>query len=266
MRSTKVWWAVLLASTLFLFIAMQSQSRPHYEHMVLNFKVDDTYADEVPEVDILPEEFQVSLSRWDANTPQSLLNLWRAKDFFMYEFAAEKDWLAKNTNSKLAEDIEPINLPESLAIGICANMMAESSAMPDHVQGGVPFSRLPALGTENNTGFGIIQWDGGRRLSLLSWCQANSLDARNLTTQLHYLAYEYYSGLERSRWDEVLQTSGEDSLFGAEMYAEVFRSQIERGGSAWRCDEILTDWGNKWSAAWGTKPEGGLYGYLKGAC
>ncbi len=63
------------------------------------------------------------------------------------------------------------------ACGILANMHRESRFNPT---------------SENSLGYyGLCQWGGGRRESLVNWCTSNGYDPATIDGQLHFLQYEF---------------------------------------------------------------------------
>ena len=70
-----------------------------------------------------------------------------------------------------------LGLNSAAACGVLANIEAESN-----------FS-LTAYG-DGGTSYGLCQWLGDRRSSLVSWCTNNALDYTTLTGQLKYMQHE----------------------------------------------------------------------------
>lgn len=175
---------------------------------------------------------------------------------------------------RVKSDRAPVELGPTIAMGIVANAMRESSCVANTQQGKGPvssslsagdaISSLLSIGSSGGCAYGIIQWDGGRRENFLRFCRASGFDPRSLETQLYYMAYEYYASNEYSSYSALVKqyAAATPTLQNVEGAAELFRKKVERGGAAYSASPILESWGNKWHSSWGTKPSGGLFSYL----
>jgi len=79
-----------------------------------------------------------------------------------------------------------MGLNTAAACGIMANIRKESNFIPD-------------IGTSY---YGLVQWGGGRRTNLQTYCSNNGYDYKTLEGQLNFLAYE----LEQGYSNTVLKT------------------------------------------------------------
>ena len=70
-----------------------------------------------------------------------------------------------------------LNVSYQTAIGIMANLYAESAFMP-HAYG------------DNGTSYGLCQWHNERWFNLIDYCDANGLDWQTAEGQLYFLKYE----------------------------------------------------------------------------
>lgn len=207
----------------------------------------------------------------------SLGNAMTITNFLLYKFDAEVGWLQDNYVDGWpfgpVINTNPLEVSEVVAVAIAANSWRECSCRPDTVQNGgwdihgmtqqQLIDKLKDLGTTSGKAWGIIQWDGGRRLNFVSFCEASGYDPRSLEVQLHYLAYEAYCSTERSAYNTVLSRYNEVemSLDTVTRCAESYRVLVERGGTEGITGRILLNWGNRWNYAWGEKPDGGWYDY-----
>lgn len=213
----------------------------------------------------------------DGPTPTQLENAQRIVDFVTTKWADAYVWLQENYNENwphgpVKENRDPVDLSETIGIAIAANAMRESSCHPNISQSAGKIADdaesvtqwLLGLGSKSGRAWGIIQWDGGRRYNFAQFCDASGFDPCSLDIQLYYLAYEYYATYEYGSYRVLISEYNESapSLETVTEAAEVFREDVERGGTAHANEVILKTWGNKWDYSWGEKPEGGLYDYL----
>lgn len=187
-------------------------------------------------------------------------------DFLMNDFSSELDWLKANYKpswpyGEPCEANPRRNFSAAMAIGIAANAVRESSANPSAIQGG----GAPSYSNASGCALGLFQVDGGIRHNYLKFADSLGMPYDDIDTQLHFLAYSYYStgagfyvrwqGKLARNMDTVLSRSN------AHAAAEAFRADWEVGGYQGVAEEILDTWHNKWDASWGQKPDGGLYSY-----
>lgn len=119
---------------------------------------------------------------------------------------------------------KPLNAVQ--AAGILGNMQAESGVDSKTIQSGQPFqegrARSPGIG---GYAFGLVQWDGGRRVKLIEYADKQGTVWSDLKTQLEFLKME----LEGS--EKAIVTDSEFSKTTDPAAAAVrFRVVFERAG------------------------------------
>lgn len=232
---------------------------------------------------------------WDLSTgwDDKLGNMLTIYNFCRFEWANAKAWLQENlqefTLGKPYDKVEPIDWNDVMAFTYVVNAGRESSWCSNSGEGfSIPASAtaeealaiLEAYGTERNRAFGLWQWDGGTRLTLVEFCKANGFDPRDVSTQCYFYAYEYYTTLNYRYTYSKNQVTDPNGEYGPVMQynqlpltieyvkkaSEAFRRHIEVAAvevSLGQNEAILDDWYNKWDNSWGTKPvAGGLYDFL----
>lgn len=73
-----------------------------------------------------------------------------------------------------------LKLNHAATCGVLANINAESGFKPT----------VSYLDTNNQTSYGICQWNGGRFTNLKNYCSKNGLDYKKIDSQLKFLKYE----------------------------------------------------------------------------
>lgn len=215
----------------------------------------------VPEVVAAPIPWNISQGNNDG-----LGNAVSIYRFLTTQWENELEWLTENYQPSWPYGVpceaNPVrNLNPNMAIAIAANSMRECSCNPSLVQGG----GSPQYSNAKGCAYGLFQFDGGIRWNYLRFADALGKPHDDLETQLHFVAYSYYStgaGFYQ-RWQKFSNLQDlELSFTNCVRAAEAFRIHWECGGTAGVTEEILRNWGNKWNSSWGDKPDGGLYNYL----
>lgn len=221
------------------------------------------------------------LDWWVTENDQTdaLGNAVTAMNFLIYRFEDEVEWIRDNYTDgwpfgTVNDSVSPMYISPVIAEAIVANTWRECMCTPGTIQGGgwdvasmsasELLKKLEGLGTTNGKAWGIIQWDGGRRLNFVKFCKASGFDPRSLEVQLHYLAYEAYCSLEHPYYMTLLSryNSATLCLDNVISCAETYRILVERGGTRGITERILRNWDNRWNYSWGDKPSTGLYVHL----
>ena len=112
------------------------------------------------------------------------------------------------------------------AAGILGNMQAESGVDAKTIQSGQPFqegrARSPGIG---GYAFGLVQWDGGRRVQLIEYADKQGTVWSDLKTQLEFLEIEL-EGSEKA----IISDSEFKSTTDPAVAAVRFRVVFERAG------------------------------------
>jgi len=141
-------------------------------------------------------------------------------------------------------DGRPMNAVQ--AAGFLANVWAESRFNPSAIQSGKAYNQAKAMSNVGGYAFGIVQWDGGRRVALLKYASRHGQDWRNLATQLEYLKTEL-DGAERGIMRDT-----------------TFRTTTDPGEAARRVNIVFERSGNAYNDTARPKKANELYEQLGG--
>lgn len=123
-----------------------------------------------------------------------------------------------------SNDNKPLSAVQ--AAGILGNMQAESGVDATAIQGGKEYDESRAMnGSIGGYAFGLVQWDGGRRVELIKFAKARGKDWSDLETQLNYLKKEL-EGSEKAIISDGTFKSTTDPAQAAVRFRVVF----ERAG------------------------------------
>ncbi len=119
-----------------------------------------------------------------------------------------------------------MGLNKAAACGILANLYRESNFNPN----------------TGGTYYGIVQWGGGRKSNLKSWCASNGYDYSSLSGQLAFMYHEL-----KSSYSSCLSglKSVENTEDGAAKAAEIFCRQYERAASVGTRTDLARAYFNK---------------------
>ena len=81
----------------------------------------------------------------------------------------------------LTKDMTP-KLTKEQAVGVLVNIMHESD-----------FNYTATEHSDGSGGYGLVQWTGGRRTNLVTWCNNNGVKYNTLEGQCKFLEYEFSS-------------------------------------------------------------------------
>ena len=81
----------------------------------------------------------------------------------------------------LTKDMTP-KLTKEQAVGVLVNIMHESD-----------FNHTATEHSDGSGGYGLVQWTGGRRTNLVTWCNNNGVKYNTLEGQCKFLEYEFSS-------------------------------------------------------------------------
>ena len=81
----------------------------------------------------------------------------------------------------IVEDMTP-KLTKEQAVGVLVNIMHESD-----------FNYTATEHSDGSGGYGLVQWTGGRRTNLVTWCNNNGVKYNTLEGQCKFLEYEFSS-------------------------------------------------------------------------
>ena len=81
----------------------------------------------------------------------------------------------------LTKDMTP-KLTKEQAVGVLVNIMHESD-----------FNYTATEHSDGSGGYGLVQWTGGRRTNLVTWCNNNGVKYNTLEGQCKFLEYEFLS-------------------------------------------------------------------------
>lgn len=81
----------------------------------------------------------------------------------------------------LTKDMTP-KLTKEQAVGVLVNIMHESD-----------FNYTATEHSDGSGGYGLVQWTGGRRTNLVTWCNNNGVKYNTLEGQCKFLEYEFAS-------------------------------------------------------------------------
>ena len=119
---------------------------------------------------------------------------------------------------------------DAAAAAFMGNMMEESGIQSGRIQSDLDFNAGWAYNPSiNGYAFGLIQWDGGRRVNLLNAAKEKGVDWKDLAFQLEFLMNE----MQTSEASSFSGIGGLDGFKKGTNVAELttyFRANVERGG------------------------------------
>lgn len=118
---------------------------------------------------------------------------------------------------------QPMNAVQ--AAGVLGNMQAESGVDSTTIQSGKEYDESMAMSGAGGYAFGLVQWDGGRRVELLKYAKSRGKEWSDLETQMNFLKKEL-EGTEK----KIMSDSEFKSTSDPAQAAVRFRVVFERAG------------------------------------
>ena len=104
------------------------------------------------------------------------------------------------------------DIPQHIAIGIAANMIAESNLNPG-------INEIAPLIPGSRGGYGLNQWTGPRRRAYEAYAADRGAALDDMNTQLDFTLYEL-NGPEQRAWAAIQKAK--DPIEAARLYSEMF--------------------------------------------
>jgi hypothetical protein len=175
------------------------------------------------------------------------------------------------------------------AAGIMGNMSVESEFNPYRIQGDAPLRTYDAMvgSSASDSGFGLVQWDGPRRVEILKVISGANADYRQyvsdaygkspenyksapadvtdrfITLELEFLYKEATPGGSRpTTWSKLL--SAQSASAAADVFEEIFEGSVRTGGGphTTAADTIYRQFGSSGAVGGSNSSCGSLSGNL----